>query len=81
MLSLTRKVGQSLILILEDGRRIKVKIQGSRPKGISVGVHCARTILVFREELLDADGNPPPLKEPVLAEAPVLDCRNRAREK
>jgi sRNA-binding carbon storage regulator CsrA len=50
MLVLTRQIGERVVILLEDGRRIVVEQRGSG----SMGFIADKSIKVLREELLEA---------------------------
>jgi carbon storage regulator CsrA len=54
MLVLARHSGESLILLLPDGKEIKVSVVETRWDKVRLGVEAAPDIQVVREELLPA---------------------------
>ena len=52
MLTLSRKKGESIICILEDGREIKVIISQVKGNQVSLSFDADETIDIYRDELL-----------------------------
>lgn len=56
MLVLSREVGESITLFLEDGRRVELKllaIKHKRAAEASIGIEAPRGITILRNELLE----------------------------
>ena len=49
---LTRKKGESIICILEDGREIEITLSEPRGNQARIGVNANMTIDIIRDELL-----------------------------
>lgn len=61
MLVLTRKIAESIVILLPTGERIIVKVVGIDPRGqIKLGIDAPRHIQVHRQEVLSriAKGEP-----------------------
>jgi len=60
MLILTRRTGEAIILRLEDGRRIEIRVLGIKGNQVRHGIECAKSIGIDREEISlrkDAEAN------------------------
>jgi carbon storage regulator len=53
MLTLTRRVGETLIIELPDGQEIRVTVTGLNGSQVRLGTEAPREILVSREEIRD----------------------------
>lgn len=54
MLALTRKSGEAIVLILEDGRHVTFRVE-QKGKAIKVGIDAAKTIQIKRQELIERE--------------------------
>ena len=58
MLVLTRRVNESVVITLPDGRVVKVKVceirRGPEPDRCRIGIECDRSIIVDRAEVREA---------------------------
>lgn len=53
MLILTRRAGEAIILRLEDGRRIEIRVLGVKGNQVRHGIECDKSIKVDREEVCE----------------------------
>jgi carbon storage regulator CsrA len=57
MLVLTRKIGQMIIITLEDGREIEVLLlelkSGNGQKEATIGIEADKSIKIMRREIID----------------------------
>ena len=54
MLALSRKIGESLILTLEDGRKIQVQVVDVDGRRVRIGIDAPKSVRVLRGEVCDA---------------------------
>ena len=52
MLVLTRTLGERIVLVLPDGKRIHIAITSIWEKGVRVGVDAPLDVNIYREELM-----------------------------
>ena len=55
MLILTRRPGESLIIKLPTGEKIKVTVLGVKGNQVRIGTDAPENIAILREELLESD--------------------------
>ncbi len=53
MLTLTRKVGEKIIVTLEDGTTVEIVVREIRKNQARIGIKAPPTIKIFREEIFD----------------------------
>ncbi len=54
MLVISRKVGESVIITLESGDKIKIKVTDIERKKAKIGIDAPKEIGVFRSEIQEA---------------------------
>jgi len=54
MLALTRKVGEIIIIQLEDGHEIEIQVVDFRSGNVRIGISARSTITINRKELHEA---------------------------
>lgn len=63
MLIVTRRPKESVVMTLEDGRRIVVRLLGVKGLQLRIGVECDRSITVHRDEIQERVDQGVPMKE------------------
>ena len=53
MLALTRRIGESVILTLPDGRRVEVTITDKSAGQVRLGIEAPKDVRIDREEILE----------------------------
>jgi carbon storage regulator len=51
MLMLTRRVGERIVMTLEDGRTIKILLSALKPGSARLGIDAPVTVIIDREEI------------------------------
>jgi carbon storage regulator CsrA len=63
-LCLSRKPGETVTLVLPDGREATVRVIELRPDKVRLGFSAPADVVIFREELRGAFGRAPPGRAP-----------------
>jgi carbon storage regulator CsrA len=63
-LCLSRKPGETVTLVLPDGREATVRVIELRPDKVRLGFEAPPDVVIFREELREKFRRPPPVSAP-----------------